>query len=249
MTTPVQVLIIDPPPEREWLMEALRELGVRPAIARGLHDALIQSILRNPVLILADRGGSADTAEACRRRLEQLPHFQHTTFLTIGDPGADLPTSLPRNELMAILEAHLPKPGLQAVQEPETGPEPIQAPEARADTLKDHLARLRADASSTTLTVLGPDDAVGEVMVREGRTIHAVTHAGQTGPEALEAMHSWTGVRIDTGPPPRPETPETVPAETDALVAENTENPAADLALDTLLTELEAVGFIRKVSP
>ncbi len=257
------ILIVDPAPEREALAPLLAHSGMRCTVAHGLHDAMVQAILRHPRVVVADLTRPDACGQECLARLTDLPHFAQIVFLTIGDPnpaaGAlncppDVTTEQLRERVVSLLQ---PAPDRRADDPPSvavaTSPVPIdpapasEAPPAgpsQPNALADALATLKSTDSDGTVVVAGPEYQCGEVLVRGGLPIHAVTHAGEEGEAALAVMSQWPRVRIEIGPAPRPETPVTIAP---PMVAPTTP-PARDLnETRSLLAELEGLGILRKV--
>lgn len=253
------ILVIDPAPSREALPDRLEALGVACTVARGLHDAMVQCIIRNPALIVADLTLPGAAGPECRRRLGRIAHFREAPFLTLGDDGdlapdaADEAVAARVRDLLAGLgsppsaasgppapEAPPPLP-----EAPPPAPEPPPASLPGPSDLAAALARLRREGADATVAVRGVNGQAGEVMVRGGTPIHAVTVDGRVGPEALAAMAAWPEPAVEAGPPPRPETPTTLPPE------RAPDRPAAPTAehLGDLLDALEAVGVVRRVGP
>jgi len=247
------ILLIDPAPARAGLTERLEALGARCAVARGLHDAMVQCIIRNPALIVADLSVPGGAGAECRRRLEGLPHFRQAPFLTLG-PGQDLPGDVDdaevaervRDLLPQLTEAAPPVAEPEPPAPPEGGDGPPDAPRHLAAV----LARLHQERADATLTVRAPAGGLGEVMLRGGEPVHAVTADGAEGRDALEAMAAWEGPQVEVGPAPRPETPVTVtpspaptpPGAPPALAVD-------DGRVRELLEELEALGVVRREGP
>jgi CheY-like chemotaxis protein len=260
------ILVIDPAPARDGLEARLSALGAATTVARGLHDAMVQCIIRNPVLIVADLSVPGGAGAECRRRLAELPHVRRAPFLTIG-PGADLPASADAAEVAERVRDLLPDlapapegvpappgPGGPAVPAGPTPEPPRPQPrEAAGASLSTVLDRLRAEAADATLTVRGADGRLGEVLVRAGVPIHAVTTDGLAGDAAFDAVTAWAGAAVDEGPPPRPETPVTLTAPAEPEPAPEpaaTGSPAApDHRVLALLEELEALGVVRRTAP
>jgi CheY-like chemotaxis protein len=259
------ILVIDPAPARDGLEARLSALGAATTVARGLHDAMVQCIIRNPVLIVADLSVPGGAGAECRRRLSELPHVRRAPFLTIG-PGADLPVSADAAEVAERVRDLLPDlaaapEGVPAPPGPErpsrpggpagpasepSRPQPREAPDASLSTVLD---RLRAEAADATLTVRGADGRLGEVLVRAGVPIHAVTVDGLAGDAAFDAVTAWAGAAVDEGPPPRPETPVTLTAPAEPEPAATGSPAAPDRRVLALLEELEALGVVRRTGP
>ncbi|MFQ5508798.1 MAG: hypothetical protein ACE5FN_05620 [Leptospirillia bacterium] len=257
MTQTQQVLLIDPSPAALLLVDRLRELGVACAVAHGLHDAMVQAILRNPKVIVADLSRAGDTGEECRRRLTEIPHFETTAFVNVGKQGeapvaaeveialhrvaatlnlpvGDTDQEVPDTPTEATLETALPAndPSLREASplpEPPAPASPSQdAPTATNRKLTDSLRQLAADSASVTLMVRTAGTAFGEVMVRNGQPLHAVTWDGLTGPAAFREILSWEADRIDTGPEPRIETPDTLSGAPSGAAPADREIPEPD---------------------
>jgi hypothetical protein len=247
MGTRPHILIIDPGPGRDGLAARLEALGARCSVARGLHDAMVQCIIRNPSLIVADLSVPGGAGAECRRRLAVLPHFRQAPFLALG-PGQDLPETADDDTVAERVRALLPGLGEESPSA-EAPPPPPKAP-TEPGHLADVLARLHGERADATVTVRASDGGLGEVMLRQGEPVHAVTADRAEGDAALEAMAAWEGPQVEVGPAPRPETPVTVtPAEAppgpEAAAASDADNGR----VGDLLEELEALGVVRRVTP
>jgi hypothetical protein len=252
------ILLLDPAPDRDGLAARLKGLGAECSVARGLHDAMVQSIIRNPVVIVADLSVPGGAGAECRRRLEALPHVR-IPFVTLG-PGQDLPGSADDAEVLERVRALLPEAAPAAGGgEPAGAPSSASAPpdlqvsevmEPHADlstgddTVAGALERLRRAEADATLTVRASDGAFGEVMVRGGVPVHAVTTDGAEGDAALAVLAGWAGAEVRVGPPPRPETPVTM-----APAAPEGPSPEDARRVTALLEELEALGVVRRTGP
>jgi len=275
------ILVIDPAPSREGLVRRLEAMGAACTVARGLHDAMVQCIIRNPAVIVADLRLPGSAGEECRRRLAAIPHLRAAPFVTVGD-GADLPADADAHAvadkvgaliapLLAARAEHpeppgsppppTPPPSMPVAAEPE--PEPAVAatppPPTGPTDLAAALSRLRREGADATLAVRASDGRAGEVMVRGGVPFHAVTVDGLVGTDALSAMGGWPEPAVESGPAPRPETPETLGPEapggaragedgdegTDLATGGPRKAPTAERVRD-LLAELEAVGVVRR---
>jgi CheY-like chemotaxis protein len=266
------ILVIDPAPARDGLVRRLEAMGAACTVARGLHDAMVQCILRNPAVIVADLSAPGAAGAECRRRLAAIPHLREAPFVAVGN-GADLPADADAHAvadrvgaLIAPLLADrgpVPEPTpptAASTPPPPPEPEPATPPAAPAPGASDlaaALSGLRREGADATVAVRASDGRAGEVMVRGGVPFHAVTVDGLVGLEALSAMGRWPEPAVETGPPPRPETPETLRPETGSAPGAEAEE-GADLAtggprkaptaqrVRDLLAELEAVGVVRR---
>ncbi|MBI5137283.1 MAG: hypothetical protein HZA24_08120 [Nitrospirae bacterium] len=258
------ILILDPAPARAGVCAVLRAAGYLADTAAGLHDAMVQCIIRNPALIVADLTTPNPSGSACRERLQALPPLRAVPFLTIGGPAPDLPDDVDDTALLAAIRLRLPAQPPPAAEPAEPGPA-AEPPEAGAHPppLDDVLERLARDGTDATLAVTARHGAQGEVLVRAGTPIHAVTTDGRSGPAAMAAIRGWRMERIDVGPPPRAETPTTLVAPTTGAAASDAPATATAQAhgdtsatvpadapdLAPLLGELAALGIIRKARP
>lgn len=267
MGTRPHILVIDPAPSRAGLAGRLEALGASCTVARGLHDAMVQCILRNPAVIVADLTLPGSAGPEARRRLGRIPHFQGAPFLTLGD-GGDLPAGADDEAVTGRVRGLLPVVAPVAGTAPEPVPEPPEpdapapdsppesppGPPGEPSDLGATLARLGREGVDATLAVRGADGRVGEVMVRDGVPIHAVTVDGLVGPEALEAMERWPEPAVEAGGAPRPETPVTLPPAPGATAGAPADETAQDAVnaherVRDLLEALEAVGVIRRAEP
>jgi len=237
------ILVIDPAPPRDGLVRRLEAMGAACTVARGLHDAMVQCIIRNPAAIVADLAVPGSAGVECRRRLAAIPHLRAAPFVTVGD-GGDLPADADAHavaeRVAALIGALLPEPGPPPPPAPEPPaaaappapapapplhPEPETTPEPPPPTgpsdLAAALARLRREGADATVAVRASDGRAGEVMVRGGAPFHAVTVDGRVGPEALAAMGQWPEPAVEVGPAPRPETPETLVPEAQPTAGAN----------------------------
>ncbi|MDH4229408.1 MAG: hypothetical protein OEW11_06610 [Nitrospirota bacterium] len=247
MTGMPHILLADPAPDRGDLAARLRARGVGCTVSRGLHSAMVQAAMRNPDLIVADLDTPGGCGAELRHSLTQAAHFRHTPFLSIGEGGdlaAGTPTERVLEHILECVAGRTPDYAPQPQAHAPAGPRQVAAPNT---PLEELLMRLGAEPTATTITVVGPDGAVGEVLVRDGRPFHAVTVDGLWGPEALEAMRGWSDARVEPGQPPRAEAPHTLAEPPPAELADPT--PADQAAVLHLLAELESVGVLRKVSP
>jgi CheY-like chemotaxis protein len=266
------ILVIDPAPARDGLVRRLEAMGAACTVARGLHDAMVQCIIRNPAVIVADLTVPGSAGAECRRRLAAIPHLRAAPFVTVG-PGGDLPADADAHavaERVATLVGPLPAPAPSAPTPPAPGPEPAPerasspppspepAPPAGPSDLAAALARLRREGADATVAVRASDGRAGEVMVHGGVPFHAVTVEGLVGPDALAAMGRWPEPAVEARPAPRPETPVTLPPDASpaagpggtggppGFATEGPRKPPTAERLRDLLAELEAVGVIRQ---
>jgi CheY-like chemotaxis protein len=271
------ILVIDPAPAREGLVRRLEAMGAACTVARGLHDAMVQCIIRNPAVIVADLALPGAAGAECRRRLAAIPHLRAAPFVTVGE-GGDLPADADADlvaERVAAVAGPLPAPAAPAPPtdfvpdapparpefQPRPAPEP--PPVSGPSDLAAALARLRREGADATVAVRASDGRAGEVMVQGGVPFHAVTVDGLVGPEALAAMGGWPEPAVEAGPAPRPETPVTLPPEASgtagaggpggpgapAFATQGPRKPPTAERLRDLLAELEAVGVIRPETP
>jgi len=266
------ILVIDPAPSREGLVRRLEAMGAACTVARGLHDAMVQCIIRNPAVIVADLRLPGSAGEECRRRLAAIPHLRAAPFVTVGD-GADLPADADAHAvadkvgaliapLLAARAEHPEPPGSPPPPTPPPSMPVAAEPEPEPAVLAAALSRLRREGADATLAVRASDGRAGEVMVRGGVPFHAVTVDGLVGTDALSAMGGWPEPAVESGPAPRPETPETLGPEapggaragedgdegTDLATGGPRKAPTAERVRD-LLAELEAVGVVRQADP
>ncbi len=260
-----RILILDPAPTREDLGSQLSTLGYQCATAHGLHAAMVQAIIRDPALIVADLSLAENCGTECYRQLAQLPRFGKTLFLTIGT-GGDLPTDVTTDTLRDRIRERLPivSPDSQPPESPSNDT-PAQAtaerlpPPVSPPPLAEVLERLKSDRSNTILSVTSSTGVQGEIMVRKGIPIHAVSGDGRTGVTAMSAISGWRLVHIEPGPPPREETPFTLKspevAATEPVLENNsdTAHPAVppdapDPSLAALLEKLDRLGIIQKTN-
>ncbi len=237
------ILVIDPAPSREGLVRRLEVMGAACTVARGLHDAMVQCIIRNPAVIVADLSVPGGAGRECHRRLSAIPHLRAAPFVTVGE-GGDLPPDADVHavaERVGTLIAPLleptpagPEPQAAPPFAPPTAPEPEPVPEPAPplpprpamppatampspapafSDLSAALARLRQGGADATVAVRASDGRAGEVMVRAGVPFHAVTVDGKVGLDALSAMDTWPEPVVEAGPAPRPETPTTLAAD------------------------------------
>ena len=265
MNQPPHILLIDPAPGRENLAARISEKGCTCTVAVGIHDAMVQSLMRNPGLIVADLSTEGASGNECRARLGRIPHFDNALFITIGGDG-DLPDTVDdetvAERVCALLKedggaSHTPAPPAQEDAR-QTRPTVTEQAPMTANRLDETLARLAREQSSLTLEVKNDRQAFGEVMVQDGVAIHAVTDSGETGAPALADIHTWTITHIDYGPAPREETPVTLNVPPHGLQTDTPKDaphaaaprpPGGNRRLDGLLAELEAVGLIEKGTP
>lgn len=258
------ILVIDPAPARDGLVRRLEAMGAACTVARGLHDAMVQCIIRNPAVIVADLALPGAAGAECRRRLTAIPHLRAAPFVTVGD-GGDLPADADPDvvaERVAALVGPLPAPEARPPEGPPArpvgarapAPAPEPAPATGPSDLAAALARLRQDGADATVAVRASDGRAGEVMVQGGVPFHAVTIDGLVGPEALAAMGLWPEPAVEAGPAPRTETPVTLPPEAARSAGPDVSGPATGgprkpptaERLRDLLAGLEAVGVIRR---
>lgn len=248
------ILLLDPAPERENLAMRLGELGLSCNVAHGLHDAMVQAILRNPVLIVADQARPSASGRECQRRLGAIPHFAHTRFLFIGGKDGELPAdadSLRVAERVRELLEHPRAPVSESESRPQpagtpTPPAPRKAavPSAREPRLMDILNHLSEEQTDATITIRTRDGRLGELLIRDGQPIHAVTTDGRSGPAAFEEILGWEAAEPELGPPPRGETPITLVPQA-RRQAGRRRAPVRN-HLRAVLAELEAVGVITR---
>jgi len=263
-----QLLILDPAPTRETLVNDLRQQGYLCEVAQGLHDAMVQCIIRKPRLIVADMSVPGGSGDECRKRLEQLPQLQDTPFLMIGvtDDPSGLSADASTTDILARITAQVP------VTDTEPSEAPPQIPAPPPPALMEVLAQLVEQGADASVGVTDSDNRYGEILVSGGEPIHAATEDGLTGPAAMAAISAMDVTDITLGPAPRAETPHTLNplepeaptpsqdgAETDniddpspAPEATTTPEPEATpnrAELLPLLEELAALGIVAKVQP
>jgi len=200
------ILILDPAPERDALIKQIHQLGYPLDVAKGLHDAMVQSIIRKPSLIIADLTLADACGHACQQRLEQMPHLKPIPFLTLDNP-ADGDPQASNQAILDRLEALLPTPTPQTETDDSRENPPAASPQP---ILADLLAQLATDEASATIAITGAGDNYGEILVRDGVPIHAVVDTGLTGPAAMAAITSMDKVDVSLGQAPHPDAPNTL---------------------------------------
>lgn len=262
-----QILILDPALARETLAEQIRQQGYRCDVAQGLHDAMVQCIIRKPVLIVADMSIPGGCGDECRQRIGQLPHLQDTSFLMIDGTSLGLPTNASNEDILARIKTHLPVTKSKPIDTTRQMPAPPPL------ALVEILAQLAEQGADASVGVTDSDNRFGEILVRGGEPIHAVTEDGLSGPAAMTAISAMDLADVTLGPAPRTETPhtlsrpepETTPttestgkSDTSSKTPPVPEPPAVAPGVDTsleqaellpLLEELAALGIVTKVQP
>jgi len=219
------ILILDPTPQRDSLIEQIHQLGYPVDVAQGLHDAMVQSIIRKPVLIIADLTTADACGDACQQRLEQVPHLALVPFLKIDsasdsdDPQAAHQTIL--DMIGSLLPSLEPPAATAADHRPELGSHPASPQPVLADLLE----QLAAQGADATVAITDADHNYSEILVRNGVAIHAVVDTGLTGPDAMDAITAMDTVEVSVGQAPHPDTPHTLvtgPTEGDPSATDTT---------------------------